>query len=206
MSILVQLTKHLIGVMIMLKLNAPLRAQCAEFIKQEEGLRLQPYICPGGVKTVGYGHALKPTDSMKTITEDAAFFILKEDIGVALDAIDVFVNVELNQHQIIALCSFIFNVGVDAFRKSTMLTKLNAGASSGEVAKEFHRWNKANGTVVLTGLTNRRKKEADLFLTPAPLVSPAMSALSVSTIEAKTKKKHWFLELLMRFLDLRKKP
>ena len=189
----------------MLKLNAPLLAQCAEFIKREEGLRLRPYICPGGVKTVGYGHALKPTDSVKEITEEAAFVILKDDIGIALDAIDFDVMVNLNNNQIAALCSFIYNVGVSAFKKSTLLKKLNAGASPGDVAAEFHKWNKA-GTVVLTGLTNRRKKEADLFLTPAPLVDPAMSALSVSTIEAKTKKKHWFLELLIRFLDLRKKP
>jgi len=188
----------------MIKLNKPLRAQCAEFIKQEEGLRLQPYICPGGVKTVGYGHALKPTDSVKEITEEAALFILKDDIGVALDAIDAYVYVELNQHQIIALCSFIFNVGVDAFRKSTLLKKLNAGAGAGEVAEEFHRWNKA-GAVVITGLTNRRKKEADLFLTPVPSETLATSALSVSTIGMETKKKHWFLELLMRFLGLRKK-
>jgi lysozyme len=188
----------------MLKLNAPLVANCAEFIKKEEGLRLKPYICPGGVKTVGYGHALKPTDSVKEITEEAAFVILKDDIGIALDAIDFDVMVNLNNNQIAALCSFIYNVGVSAFKKSTLLKKLNAGASLGDVAAEFHKWNKV-GTVVLTGLTNRRKKEADLFLTPVPSETLATSALSVSTIKTNAKNKHWFIELLMKFLDLRKK-
>jgi len=188
----------------MLKLNAPLRAECADFVKREEGLKLTAYICPGGVKTIGYGHALKPGDSVKEITEEAALYILREDLGNALDAIDTYVTVKLNDNQNIALCSFIFNVGVDAFRKSTLLEKLNAEAKLSDVAAEFLRWNKAKG-VVLTGLINRRKKEAELFLTPAPLVNPAMSALSVPTVKANAKKKHWFLELLMRFLDLRKK-
>ena len=188
----------------MLKLNAPIRAECADFIKREEGLRLRPYICPGGMKTIGYGHVLKSTDSVKEITEEVALVILREDLGAALDAIDDHVLVKLNQNQIIALCSFIFNVGANAFRKSTLLKKLNAEARLGDVAAEFHKWNKA-GTVVLTGLISRRQKEAELFLTPAPIALPAMSALSAPTVKANAKKKHWFLELLMKFLDLRKK-
>ena len=183
----------------MLGPNAPLRAQCAEFIKREEGLRLKPYICPGGMKTVGYGHVLAATDSVKEITEEAAYFILKDDIGIALDAIDTHVQVNLNDNQIIALCSFIFNVGVTNFKKSTLLKKLNAGAWPSEIATEFHRWNKANGAVVLTGLVSRRRKEAELFLTPMPVTRATI------TIVSEAKKKPWFLELLVRFLDLRKK-
>ena len=182
----------------MLKLNAPLRAECADFVKREEGLKLTAYICPGGVKTIGYGHALKPGESVKEITEEAALYILREDLGNALDAIDTYVTVKLNDNQIVALCSFIFNVGVDAFRKSTLLKKLNAHAKLSDVASEFARWDKVKGSVVLNGLVKRRKKEADLFLTPvaAPL------ATTVITVQ---KKKPWFLELLERFLGLRAK-
>jgi lysozyme len=183
----------------MLGPNAHIRAQCAEFIKKEEGLRLKPYICPGGMKTVGYGHVLAATDSVKEISEEAAYFILKDDIGIALDAIDTHVQVNLNDNQIIALCSFIFNVGVTNFKKSTLLKKLNAGACPREIATEFHRWNKTKGSVVLTGLVNRRRKEAELFLTPVSV------PIKTIMIKAEAKKKPWFLELLVRFLDLRKK-
>lgn len=182
----------------MLKLNAPLRAECADFVKREEGLKLTAYICPGGVKTIGYGHALKPGDSVKEITEEAALYILREDLGNSLDAIDTYVTVELNDNQIVALCSFIFNVGVDAFRKSTLLKKLNAHANLSDVASEFARWNKVNGSVVLNGLVKRRKKEAELFLTP-------VAAPFATTVIAVQKKKPWFLELLERFLGLREK-
>ena len=66
-----------------------------------------------------------------------------------------------------SLTSFSYNVGNNAFANSTLLRKLNQGASKQEVALEFAKWNKVtiNGEkVVSNGLVRRRKLEADLFL------------------------------------------
>jgi lysozyme len=61
-----------------------------EQIKFEEGLRLKAYICPAGVKTIGYGHNLEKApyfDHNKIpdeITQDQAEAILFYDLGEKL--------------------------------------------------------------------------------------------------------------------------
>jgi len=40
-------------------------------VKEFEGLRLQAYLCPAGVWTIGYGHA-RGVRKGDTITQDAA--------------------------------------------------------------------------------------------------------------------------------------
>jgi lysozyme len=61
--------------------------------------------------------------------------------------------VPLTQNQFDALVSLVFNIGGGAFRKSTLLKKLNAGDIQG-AADQFLVWNKGtvNGKrVVLRG-------------------------------------------------------
>ncbi len=72
------------------------------------------------------------------------------------------VSVLLNEAQLGALVSFTYNVGVGAFKSSTLLKMLNAGDYVG-ASLQFARWNKAGGKV-LKGLTNRRLAETALFI------------------------------------------
>jgi len=58
--------------------------------------------------------------------------------------------------------SFAFNVGVEAFSKSTLLKRLNKKDYAG-AKHEFKRWVYAGGRR-LQGLVNRRNKEAHLFV------------------------------------------
>ncbi|NBU53701.1 MAG: lysozyme, partial [Alphaproteobacteria bacterium] len=69
----------------------------------------------------------------------------------------------VTENQLAALTSLAYNIGLGAFGRSTLLRKLNAGESTNAVAAEFLRWNKVN-KVEVPGLTNRRKLEAELFL------------------------------------------
>lgn len=71
------------------------------------------------------------------------------------------VKVPLTAHQMGALVSFAYNVGMGALGSSTLLRLLNAGQYDA-AAKQFARWNKAGGRV-LAGLTRRRAAEAALF-------------------------------------------
>jgi lysozyme len=66
------------------------------------------------------------------------------------------------------LTSFAYNVGINAFKNSTLLKMLNAGDNKLMVADQFMIWNKITDKtgkkVVSNGLTNRRKAERELFL------------------------------------------
>jgi GH24 family phage-related lysozyme (muramidase) len=131
-----------------------------KFIKLEEGLSLTSYLCPAGVWTVGYGHTRHARSGMK-ITEAEAEGLLYADLVAFERAVNELVKVPIDQHQFDALVSFVFNVGVSAFSKSTLLKLLNQGDYLG-AKEQFLRWNKAGGQV-LPGLANRRRRESALF-------------------------------------------
>ena len=132
-----------------------------ELVKQFEGLREDAYKCPAGVLTIGYGHTgdVKPGDR---ITREKATEYLTADLKHAENAVGKYVTVPLTQKQYDSLVSFAYNVGNGAFRKSTLLEKLNAGDYNG-AAEQFQRWVKANGEKC-DGLVNRRQKENECFL------------------------------------------
>ena len=139
-----------------------------DLIKKFEGLELQAYQDIAGIWTIGHGHTGPDINEGMLITLPVANQILLKDLYSREQAINNMVIVELNQNQFDALVSFVFNVGVTAFRKSTALKRLNAGNFDG--AAEALTWfNKATVNGVLKevkGLTNRRAAEKALFLTP----------------------------------------
>lgn len=140
--------------------KAPWDIPSLELIKEFEGLRLEAYLCPANVWTIGYGHTKTVRKGMK-ITNAEAEELLKGDIAWVKNCTDSAVKVELSANQVAAVYSFIYNVGAGAFRSSTLLRKLNQGDHEG-AANEFKRWNKGGGKV-LAGLTRRRAAEAKLF-------------------------------------------
>jgi len=135
-----------------------------QFIKDREGLRLKAYDDGGGVWTIGYGHT-KGVKKGHIINTAQAERFLRDDLVEFEDAVDALVKVELTQNQFDALVSFAFNVGVAAFRKSTLLRVLNRG-EYGKVPNELSKWVKDNGKVV-QGLVKRRALEAAMFMDDA---------------------------------------
>lgn len=135
-----------------------------DLIKRFEGLCLKAYKCPAGVWTIGYGHTqgVKEGD---TITEIEAENLLKRDVCNFEINVRASVVANLNDHQYDALTSFAYNVGLGAFRKSTLLRIINKGnASEDDIRKQFDRWVYAGGKA-LPGLVRRRHAEADLYFT-----------------------------------------
>lgn len=130
-------------------------------LKQWEGLKLSPYKDSAGLWTIGYGHLLKNGEWWDSITEAQASQLLAQDVGTAEDAVNSLVKVTLSQPQFDALVSFVYNVGVGAFRRSTLLKLLNAGDYAGAAA-QLPLWRKAGGQVI-QGLVNRRASEVALF-------------------------------------------
>lgn len=138
-----------------------------DLIKRHEGLRLEAYLDPVGVWTVGFGHVSRQWAFQGSkITAKQAESLLRDDLKEAEENVLESVTADLTQSQFDALVSFVFNVGGRAFAKSTLLRKLNAGDVDGAAA-EFGRWvygTKDGKKVRLAGLVKRRAEEASLFL------------------------------------------
>ena len=75
--------------------------------------------------------------------------------------INDYVQAPLSQSQFDALVAWVYNLGPNSLKQSTLLKVLNAGEYD-DVPREIKRWNKANGEV-LQGLVRRREAEALLF-------------------------------------------
>jgi len=143
--------------------SAVKRAQ--KLIKEFEGLRLKPYLCPGGYMTIGWGHRIR-NENYEEITPEEAELLLVKDISGVIDALEGMLGdsfEKLTDNQKAALISFVYNIGENAFRKSTIRKKILGGAPKEEIAEEFKKWVFAGGKK-LKGLEKRREKEAELFL------------------------------------------
>lgn len=135
-------------------------------IKLFEGCKLTAYQCPAGVWTIGYGH----TEGVKKgdiITQEQADEMLQKDILTYELNVTCRCEAKLNPHQIDALTSLAYNVGVAAFSRSTLLKVINRGGTEEEIRKEFSKWVYGGGRV-MPGLVRRRAAEADLYFTPMP--------------------------------------
>lgn len=130
-------------------------------LQAHEGLRLTAYRDAGGVWTIGYGSTAGGVRRGMTISYDQAVLRLYQDLDDAEATVNSRVTVPLTQPQFDALVSLVFNIGGGAFRKSTLLQKLNAGDYAG-ASNQFRRWVKAKGRV-LPGLVTRRAAERALF-------------------------------------------
>jgi lysozyme len=141
--------------------------RCIDLIKQFEGFKANSYLCPAKKPTIGFGSTMwndgKKVELGQKITMDGAEILLMWELknkSVALHKLN------LNQNQFDACMSFVYNVGISAFQKSTLYKKINLNPSDELIRAEFLKWNKAtiNGKLVeLKGLTKRRIAESNLY-------------------------------------------
>ena len=133
-------------------------------IKHYEGCRLEAYLCPAKVWTIGYGHTGPEVKKGMKITQEEAERLLLQDLEKFEFGLHGLLTVQVTQGQFDALVSFAFNLGLGALRGSTLLKKLNVGNVKG-AADQFLLWVNAAGKV-LPGLQKRRQDERALFLGP----------------------------------------
>ena len=135
-------------------------------IRKYEGLRLQAYLCPAGVWSIGFGSTFYENGSKvqegDKITIDRADRLLFDIVQKFEISVRGLIKKPLNENQIGALTSFAFNVGVGSLKSSTLLKKVNANPDDLTIHNEFLRWTKAGGKQ-LKGLVARREAEADLY-------------------------------------------
>ncbi len=148
-------------------------------IKSFEGYRRKAAQLPDGRWTIGYGHTKSAREGAE-VSEDDAHALLLYDLLPVTGAVNDLTFTPLTQNQFDALVSLAFNVGVETFRKSTVLRRVNEGSML-QAACSFEMWRKAEfegEAIVVDALVRRRAAEKTLFLTPingwVPAPSPVL--------------------------------
>jgi lysozyme len=121
-----------------------------------EGSRSRSYKDTKGIWTIGVGHTGPEVKQGLVWSDDQVMEQLRKDVAITEQCLNDCVQVGLAQNQIDALCSFIFNVGVNAFRRSTMRRVINAGDFK-QAAAEFDKWH------IPPEITSRRNSEKSQF-------------------------------------------
>jgi lysozyme len=139
-------------------------------LKHHEGCKLEAYLCPAGVPTIGFGHTGSGVKLGQKISQHQADVILEHDLERFEDCVERSMKGRpLNENQFSALVSLCFNVGELNFVNST-LRKLALRGDFAGAAAEFGRWVHGGGKV-LPGLVARRADERALFERPGDAVS-----------------------------------
>lgn len=149
-----------------------------ELIKRFEGYRHRSARLDDGRWTIGYGHTLTAREGAEVSEQDAEALLIYDLIAVA-HSVNEWVYTPLTQNQFDALTAFAFNIGLDSFRGSSVLRRLNEGALI-QAACAMELWRKAEfegEKIVIDALVRRRSAEKTLFLTPTKGWVPAPSPL-----------------------------
>lgn len=138
-----------------------------KLVQKFEGLKLEAYLCPAGVWTIGYGHT-KGVKKGDQITQAEADKLLSQDLIQCGEQVEKWVRVPLHDNQFAALASFVFNAGTGSLTSSTLLRRLNNGDYDC-VPSELSKWVKASNPktgkkMSLPGLVKRRAAEGQLWL------------------------------------------
>ena len=135
--------------------------------KRPDG-RFEAYLCPAKVWTIGWGSTgLDPFNGGKigkgTVwTKQQCDARFEQHLAQFERAVlDGLAGKPASQAQFDAMVSLAYNIGPDAFKRSTLLRMHRAGDYPG-ASKQFLRWNKGGGRV-LKGLVRRREAEAALY-------------------------------------------
>lgn len=129
-----------------------------ELIEHFEGLKLEAYLCPAKIPTIGFGSTFYEDGSKvklgDKITNERAYSLLLDTLVKYEFAIKEHVKSTLNQNQFDALLDFCYNAGIGAFKSSTLLKKVNANPNDETIAAEFCKW-------VYGGDGTKNKKDDD---------------------------------------------
>tara|TARA_B100000424_G_scaffold142441_1_gene108261 strand:+ start:3524 stop:3967 length:444 start_codon:yes stop_codon:yes gene_type:complete len=138
-----------------------------DLIKKWEGFRSDPYICSGGVWTIGFG-ATRLLDGRPIqkdtppVTEQEGLDLLDRQLISYERSVNRLIPIEMNENEFSALVSFTYNLGSRSLKAST-LRKLIIAGNNEKAADEFPKWCFAGGRK-LRGLQLRRLDERRLFL------------------------------------------
>jgi len=130
--------------------------QGLKLLHGREGKRNKAYLDSVGVWTIGYGHTGPDVHAGLVWTDEQVEAAFAKDLERFERAVNEAVKVPIPQHAFDALVSFAYNVGVGAFKSSTLVRVLNAGDMAG-AARQLDRWH------IPAEITSRRNGEREQF-------------------------------------------
>jgi lysozyme len=137
-----------------------------ELLKRSEGFRGRVYTDIAGLRTIGFGHRVRPDeDFVQPLNLAQGEALLAEDVASTVAVVAHYVRVPLTQGQFDALVDFIFNLGAGRLASSTLLQYLNAGKYNA-AAWQLLAWDHA-GAKEIAGLKARREAEFNLWMAQA---------------------------------------
>ena len=134
-------------------------------LHQREGLRLKPYLDTKRVPTIAMGNTYyedgrKVTMQDKPLTIEQAVNLATITADKFAFQVDKLLTSKVNQNQFNALVSLAYNIGINGFRNSTVLRKVNINPNDPAIKKAFMMWLKN------TELKSRRESEIKQYFTP----------------------------------------
>lgn len=144
-----------------------MNSKVLEILKMLEGFRAEAYKCPAGVFTIGYGstHYMdgSPVQKGDKISKADAEILLIKQFDEFKQNTRRLLPYILPEDAVDAVTLLVYNIGLGAFTKSTLLKRIKEDVKGFEVIeKEWNRWVYA-GKKVLPGLVKRRKDEFQLY-------------------------------------------
>lgn len=130
-------------------------------LKVDEGFSAPPYQDQAGVWTNGYGNTDGVTAKTPPITPQQAEALLVKQVDKWMAGVDAALTRPAGENQTKAYVNLTHNIGIGAFKNSTVVRRHNAGDFIG-ACNAILMWNKitVNGVkVVNRGLVNRRQRE-----------------------------------------------
>lgn len=154
-------------------------------IKQFEGCILHPYLDQGGKPTIGWGMTYYPdtgkivTMSDKPLTQiqaDALFALMVKPYCTGV--IEALGGTVVNQNQFDSLVDFCYNLGVGAFKQSTLCQHIKYGTV---LEADFTLYDHVKGQISVD-LLNRRKAEYQLFIKPINIMDETNVVAEVQAV------------------------
>lgn len=151
------------------RLPWPLPWRAVDALGRKEDCRLVAYLCSAGVPTIGWGETEAVQLGMRW-TEDQVDARFHQQVVKFTHIVESMLTRPATPNQLGALVMLAYNIGLGAFKTSTVLRLHNAGDFEG-AARAFGLFNKARDPItkqlrVVPGLTARRLFEAALYLEP----------------------------------------
>lgn len=130
-------------------------------IEKYEGYKAEPYLCPAGKATIGFGTTFYEDGTpVKLSDKPISIARARELVKWYCENKIQYPRDDINENQKSALCSLIYNIGQGAFNRSKCKKAIEAG--DWQTAYKEWDWVTANGRI-MPGLVLRRQEEKRLF-------------------------------------------
>lgn len=138
-------------------------------LKRFEGFKSCPYYDQVKVETIGIGTTIYPDGHLVKITDpcidiNKAYEYLEDHVNKRVIAlIEPLIKKPLNQNQIDAVISIVYNIGAGRFKTSTLLRRINQDPNNKAGITEAFMMYVIAGGHTNAGLVARRKEEVKLY-------------------------------------------